>query len=120
VSTLKDLLVGAWRKRARGVVDESPRGDPSPPAPRRASVPAEYRPLYKYLDGRYAEALVLTFAEVEALVGFALPERARVDPDWWTNADATIAVTPQSRSWIEAGRTAKANLPAEIVLFERR
>ena len=28
-------------------------------------VPAEYLPLHKYLDGRYADTVVLTFAEVE-------------------------------------------------------
>ena len=119
MSTLTDLL-RAWGWRGRAAPGEPVREEPPPPAPRPSAVPAQYRPLYKYLDGRYAEALVLTFAEVEDLLGVPLPDHARVDPDWWTNADPAIARTPQSRSWIEAGRTAKANLPAEIVLFERR
>lgn len=119
MTTFKDLL-RAWGWRGRPAPGESVRDEPPPPTLRPSSVPAPYRPLYKYLEGRYAQALVLTFAEVEDLLGIPLPEGARVDPAWWTNADPAIDPTPQSRSWIEAGRSAKANLPAQIVLFERR
>ena len=50
-------------------------------------VPPEYLPLFKYLDGRYA--------------------------------DTEVAVSPQSRSWIKANRTAVPNLKAQIVVFDR-
>jgi putative transposase len=48
------------------------------PGPRTSSVdvPAEYRSLHKYLDGRYADTAVLKFAEIEDLLGFAVPVRA--------------------------------------------
>lgn len=40
-------------------------------------VPREYRALYSYLDHRYASVVVLTFEQIEALLGFALPGAAR-------------------------------------------
>jgi hypothetical protein len=87
--------------------------------PQAVDVPAEYRSLHKYLDGRYADTVVLRFAEIEDLLGFVLPDGARQRQDWWTNADADGQPSPQSRSWIHASRTAKANLMAQSVVFER-
>jgi hypothetical protein len=116
---LKDLFKKIWEeKRPDSVVVK--RAEPAViPRPRPSTVPAEYRPLHKYLEDRYAENLVLTFAEIEDLLGFALPDSARVTPEWWATADVPTVRTPQSRSWTEASRTAKANLPAQIVLFQR-
>jgi hypothetical protein len=82
-------------------------------------VPGEYRPLHKYLDGRYADTVVLRFAEIEDLIGFALPDLARLRQDWWENADGDGEPSTQSRSWIRASRTAKVNLVAQTVVFER-
>ena len=83
------------------------------------ALPAEYLPLHKYLDTRYAETVVLTFVDVEALLGFALPEAAQSQTDWWSNADAEDGSSPQALAWLQAGRTAKANLRARVVAFER-
>jgi hypothetical protein len=82
-------------------------------------VPAEYLPLHKYLDGRYADTVVLTFAEVEDLLGIALPDAARADQTWWANADEQAVPSPQARSWTRANRSAKPNLKAQIVAFDR-
>src|SRR5260221_14005666 len=82
----------------------------APRTPQSVAVPAEYRSLHKYLDGRYADTVVLRFAEIEDLLGFALPDRARLLQDWWADTDADGEPSTQSRSWIHASRTAKANL----------
>jgi hypothetical protein len=82
-------------------------------------VPAEYLPLHKYLDGRYADTVVLTFVDLEALLGFALPADARLLPAWWSNPASDDVHSPQSGAWIHAHRTARPNLPARIVTFER-
>jgi hypothetical protein len=82
-------------------------------------VPAEYKSLHKYLDGRYADTVVLRFAEIEDLLGFPLPDRARRLQDWWADTDADGEPSMQSRSWVRASRTAKANLTAQTVVFER-
>ena len=87
--------------------------------PRSFPVPAEYLSLYNYLEKRFAETVVLTFAQIEDLLGFALPESARREPGWWANADADNTPSVQARSWTQASRTATPNLPAHTVRFER-
>ena len=76
----------------------------------------EYRRLRKYLQDRYASRVVLTFSEIEDLLGFALPDRARVQQAWW---DTAAQPTAQSGAWTGAGRSAAANLVAKSVVFER-
>lgn len=80
-------------------------------------VPAPYLPLYQYLDHRYATMVVLTFEQIEALVGASLPALARTEPEWWTGAAVTEA---HSSAWTHAGRTALPNLLAKTVTFERQ
>lgn len=80
---------------------------------------ADYHLLHKYLRDRYADRLVLTFAQIEDLMGFPLPEVARTDPAWWGDIEPPAARSPQSDAWTRAGRVATANVPAEIVVFER-
>src|SRR5437764_12979936 len=91
---------------------------PAPPPSQSIDVAAEYRSLHKYLGGRYADTVVLTFAEIEDLLGCPLPALARVRQDWWANEDPERP-SIQSRSWTDAGRTAKANLVARTVVFDR-
>ena len=83
------------------------------------AAPAPYRSLHAYLNGRYADSVVLTFAEIEDLLGFALPDQANVQEEWWANDNAEAGPSPQSRAWTLASRTATANLRARTVLFER-
>jgi hypothetical protein len=95
---------------------------PPAPAPIKRplfSVPSEYRPLHKYLDERFANTVVLTFSEIEDLMGCTLPAPARVEQKWWANPDAEHTPSAQSQSWTQASRTAKANLIARTVAFER-
>ena len=81
------------------------------------NVPRAYRALHTYLEHRYASVVVLTFEQIEALLGFALPAPARTEREWWTDIK-----NPQFQcaAWIEAGRTAAPNLAAEIITFERQ
>jgi hypothetical protein len=71
------------------------------------------------LPDRYADSVVLTFAEIEDLLGFTLPDAARLEQGWWANADPDRAPSPQSRSWTQANRTATPRLLAQVVVFER-
>ena len=73
--------------------------------------------LHKYLRERFAHTVVLTFLEMEDLLGFALPDAARRQRDWWTGA--AERGEPQSRLWTDANRTAVPNLVAGSVVFER-
>lgn len=79
----------------------------------------KYRWLYEYLETRYANTVVLTFGQVEDLLGFSLPDRARTDQEWWTIADISTAEARCSDAWTLASRTARPNLMAQTVAFER-
>lgn len=83
------------------------------------SVPGPYGPLHAYLSGRFADAVVLTFAEIEDRLGWALPDAPRAQPEWWTNDRRGNNPSPQSGAWRRAHRTASANVFARTVLFER-
>ena len=80
-----------------------------------------YDGLREYLTKRYADSIVLTFDQVEALLGFPLAHSARVDPSWWSNDESAADAGPQahSRAWTRANRTATPNLGARTVLFVR-
>ena len=78
----------------------------------------EYQLLFKYLRDRYANRLVLSFAQIEDLVGFPLPVAAGRDPAWWLT-DGSAKRSPQSLAWTSASRSASANLGARFVVFDR-
>ena len=92
----------------------------APGAPiRRDADAGEYRLLYKYLRDRFADRLVLTFGQIEDLLGFALPGPARIEPDWWGTPEAVAERSKQSDAWTLAHRSARVNLSAQCVTFER-
>ena len=83
-------------------------------------MPGKYESLYQYLKNRYANRVVLTFAQIEDLLGFTLPDSARVHQEWWGNKGPNDNTRhPHSRSWTLASRTAAPNLQAQTVVFER-
>jgi hypothetical protein len=86
---------------------------------KRAPAIGTYHLLHVYLRDRFANRVVLTFAEIEDLLGFHLPGAARLDAAWWDTGTNGVA-TPQSDAWILANRTATVNLPAQRVVFDRR
>ena len=107
-----------WMKR-RGSTAPPEREAPAETLkPRGRVMTGTYLLLYKYLENRYANTVVLTFSEIESLLGFALPDQARLHQEWWTDA-IHVAGPHYSDSWILASRTAMPNLPAQTVLFER-
>ncbi len=92
---------------------------PSLPLTAPASkVPPEYRGLHQYLNGRYADTVVLSFLEIEDLIEGRLPESAYLQ-EWWVTAAADSPPSSQSRSWTEANRSARPNVIARNVVFER-
>src|SRR5215204_1715980 len=108
--------VGAWfRGRRRG--EDAPvnlRVTPADEA--RPSVPTPYLPLYTYLNRRYAATVVLSFEDIEALLGFAPPPAAFADAAWWTDPSTNDR---HSAAWTAARRSAVPKISARIVAFER-
>jgi hypothetical protein len=87
--------------------------------PAGRAMTGRYLLLYKYLENRYANMVVLTFAEIEDLLGFALPDQARLRQEWWTDRETPGADPNHADSWMLASRTAKPNMLAKTVAFER-
>ncbi len=79
----------------------------------------EYQALHKYLHDRFADRIVLTFSEIEDIVGFRLPADAREQQGWWVGDDATQAPSAVADAWTQAGRTATVNMVSQSVAFER-
>jgi len=107
-----------WITRWESVPRE--RATAGAPAAKRhtGDVSGTYVSLYKYLENRYADVVVLTFGQIEDLLGFALPDLARTYDAWWTLTDPHVDAPP-SDAWTRAGRTATPNLLAQTVVFER-
>lgn len=82
-------------------------------------MPESYQGLYEYLDKRYANSVVLTFEQIESLLGRPLAEAALVDLAWWSNDAKPDPGHIQSQAWTRAGRVATPNLLAHTVRFER-
>src|SRR2546429_8036763 len=105
------------RRRSTAYTEVEPRIDASKQEPSVMS--GKYLLLYKYLENRYANTVVLTFAEIEDLLGFTLPDQARLHRGWWTDREINVAGPNYSDSWILASRSAVPNLLAGTVVFER-
>jgi len=110
------LLERAWTRRPQyaRVPQRAPRIFPIEQS--TSQVPREYRALHTYLEHRYASVVVLTFDQIEALLGCALPTPARTEREWWTDI---VETQRHCAAWTKAGRTAAPNLPAGIIAFER-
>jgi hypothetical protein len=113
---VKERRVLEWLRKRPRTVEHLPESD-SASAPALRSEPSTA--FHKYLADRYADAVVLTFAEIEDLIGFALPAGARLSADWWTAPDLGINRSPFAEAWIQAHRTARPNLQARTVAFDR-
>ena len=109
-----------WMKRSGKAV--AGRVVPPKPAQKREGEAGEYWLLYKYLRDRYADCVVLTFVEIEDLLGFSLPDSARREGKWWSGpgSDLVAPGSAQSDAWTLASRTATVNLAARNVVFERQ
>jgi hypothetical protein len=79
----------------------------------------QYLALHLYLLHRYADRVVLTFSEIEDVLGFTLPNRARLEPGWWAVGHSSVLGPQRSDTWVLANRMATPNLLARSVLFER-
>ena len=110
---INPLLKWMKRRRPTSHIQREPAAPPKP------IMSGKYRLLYEHLQNRYADTVVLTFGQIESLLGFALPDQARLNKQWWTNAPVTAPELNHSESWVLARRVATPNLQAQTVAFER-
>ena len=82
---------------------------------------SQYDPLYVYLTNMAASRadITLRFADLEQILGMALPESAYVRRPWWGNETSANGQS-QARAWVAAGwRVDSVDLGAERVHFRR-
>src|SRR5260370_14572444 len=77
---------------------------------------SNYEALRLHLDGLDVDEWATTFAEIESLLGFRLPESARVFNAWWSNS---LKGRPGAIAWREAGFRASVRMEEERVIFRR-
>ncbi len=108
-----------WLKKKRAPTTNDRPATVAPAVRPHGRKAGKYQQLFEYLDKRYADTVVLTFQQVEDLLGFTLPELARRDLTWWAVAGAGDVESRWSDAWTLASRTAQPNLRAQTVVFER-
>ncbi len=76
----------------------------------------KYDPLRRFLEGRDAEEVPMTFAEIERVLGARLPD-SKGSPAWWSNNPNNNVMT---RAWLAAGyRSERVDVGGESVVFRR-
>lgn len=76
----------------------------------------KYQKLYSHLCGLGTREWRATFGEVEAIIGFNLPNSARDHRAWWANDSSHT----YAHAWLNAGwKTVKVDMAAETLLFRR-
>lgn len=79
---------------------------------------SRYQPLADFLAGKKELEWNATFAEIEAQLGFPLPDSAYKYPAWWANQ--TGAGHSQTKGWRSVGwKTRDLDLQRRRIRFER-
>jgi hypothetical protein len=104
---------------AKGAVVTVTVADTPAPASRARMKAGPYRLLHDYLRERFADSVVLTFGQIEDLLGDALPADAWSDTTWWGRTAVDAANPHHADAWLLANRTAVPNLQARTVIFDR-
>jgi DNA-binding transcriptional regulator YiaG len=78
---------------------------------------SKYQPLLEFLRGSNQSEVILTFAEIEALMNDTLPESAKDKRAWWSNRTKGAL---QASAWMEAGyRVEDVDLIEQRVTFRK-
>ena len=87
---------------------------------REAAARGKYAPLYRHLLSLRPETEWRAgFGEIERVLGFRLPDSARLHRPWWANSRKGSGHS-HALAWQAAGwRTARVDLEAETLVFER-
>lgn len=79
----------------------------------------KYAPLYRRLLTKAGPDWSVSFSELEAILGFNLPNSARLYRPWWSNQKHGAGHS-HALAWSAAGwKTRFVNLEAETLVFER-
>lgn len=85
---------------------------------REVAVRSKYAPLFRHLAALNVRRWRATFRDVESILGFSLPNSARIHRRWWANQ--ANGGHGHALVWHAAGwKTRTVDLAAEALVFER-
>lgn len=85
---------------------------------RQVAARGKYAPLFRHLAALDTHRWPATFREVEAILGFSLPNSARIHRPWWSNQ--ANSGHSHALAWHAAGwKTCAVDLAEESLMFER-
>jgi hypothetical protein len=77
---------------------------------------SKYEPLRRYLEERSTQMVPMTFAEIEKVLGFKLPESQKY-PAWWSNNPTNNVMTNE---WLAAGyKSEQVDIEGRKLVFRR-
>lgn len=77
----------------------------------------KYQPLLEFLRGSNQNEVILTFAEIEALIDNSLPDSAKSQRAWWSNRSKGAL---QASAWMDAGyRVENVDFERQSVTFRQ-
>ena len=80
-------------------------------------MPGKYQPLADWLAAQPDTEVLLTFAQVEQILGTPLPASARAGTAWWTHGAPSF---PQVEAWHRVGwHVVEVNRRRGLVLYRR-
>lgn len=83
---------------------------------KKAAARGKYAPLHRRLVSLTGRTWRASFTEIEQVLGFGLPDSARLYPAWWSNGGGHS----HSLAWEAAGFRVRVFLREEAALFTRR
>lgn len=76
---------------------------------------SKYEPLTTFLRSQNGREIRVSFAELEAVLGFKLPAKSKAHRAWWSNNPDNSVMT---KAWLEAGyRSAQVDMAGEKLSF---
>lgn len=77
----------------------------------------KYAALAAYLENQNIDLVSLSFAQIENIIGMALPDSARKHGVWWSNSPSRGR---HNQAWLGTGwETTNRNLKAQTISFQR-
>lgn len=85
----------------------------------RAAQRGKYAPLYRYLVQLRSHEWRTSFKEIEKILGFRLPDSARIYRPWWANQGERGGHS-HALAWEMAGwKTSQVDMGDEVLVFAR-
>lgn len=78
---------------------------------------SKYEPLTQFLSAQRAREVPMSFAEIERILGFRLPEKASGIRAWWSNNASNNVMT---KAWLAAGYvTERVDMGSRRLVFRK-